>query len=61
MSTVDYGGVPETIVGSPIVFGSPYGFLHTDDGAFMGDEPNAARPGYRCPIIPPTRRAGSSG
>jgi aminopeptidase N len=40
--TVDYGGVPETIVGSPIVFGSPYGFLHTDDGAFMGDEPNAA-------------------
>jgi aminopeptidase N len=39
---VDYGGVPQTIVGSPIVFGSPYGFLHTDDGAFMGDEPNAA-------------------
>jgi aminopeptidase N len=27
-------------VGSPIVFGSPYGFLHTPDGAFMGDEPN---------------------
>ena len=39
---VDYGGVPQTIVGSPIVFGSPYGFLHTDDGAFMGDEPNVA-------------------
>jgi len=39
--TVDYGGVPETIVGSPIVFGSPYGFLHTDDGAFVGSEPNA--------------------
>ena len=39
---VDYGGQPETIVGSPIVFGSPYGFLHTEDGAFMGDEPNAA-------------------
>jgi aminopeptidase N len=38
---VSYGGVPETIVGSPIVFGSPYGFIHTDDGAFMGDEPNA--------------------
>ena len=37
-----YGGVPQTIVGSPIVFGSPYGFVHTDDGAFMGDEPNAA-------------------
>lgn len=39
--SVRYGGVPETIVGSPIVFGSPYGFIHTDDGAFMGDEPNA--------------------
>jgi aminopeptidase N len=39
---VRYGGVPQTIVGSPIVFGSPYGFLHTDDGAFMGDEPNVA-------------------
>jgi aminopeptidase N len=39
---VDYGGIPQTIVGSPIVFGSPYGFLHTDDGAFMGDEPNVA-------------------
>jgi aminopeptidase N len=37
---VRYAGVPETIVGSPIVFGSPYGFIHTDDGAFMGDEPN---------------------
>lgn len=35
--TVDvrYGGVPRTIVGSPIVFGSPYGFIHTDDGAFI--------------------------
>src|SRR3954447_4276234 len=40
--TVRYGGVPQTIVGSPIVFGSPYGFLHTDDGAFQGDEPNVA-------------------
>ena len=39
--SVNYGGVPETIVGSPIVFGSPYGFIHTNDGAFMGDEPNA--------------------
>ncbi len=39
---VTYGGVPKTIVGSPVVFGSPYGFVHTDDGAFMGDEPNAA-------------------
>ena len=40
--TVAYGGVPETIVGSPIVFGSPYGFLHTPDGQFVGAEPNAA-------------------
>ncbi len=39
---VDYCGEPRTITGSPIVFGSPYGFVHTDDGAFMGDEPNAA-------------------
>jgi aminopeptidase N len=38
---VDYGGVPQTIVGSPIVFGSPYGFLHTPDGMFVGAEPNA--------------------
>ena len=38
---VEYGGIPQTIVGSPIVFGSPYGFLHTDDGAFVGAEPNA--------------------
>ncbi len=42
VTEVTYGGVPQTIVGSPIVFGSPYGFLHTDDGAFQGDEPNAA-------------------
>jgi aminopeptidase N len=40
--SVTYGGVPETIVGSPIVFGSPYGFLHTADGQFVGAEPNAA-------------------
>jgi aminopeptidase N len=40
--TVKYGGIPQTITGSPIVFGQPYGFVHTDDGAFMGDEPNAA-------------------
>src|SRR5262245_14512025 len=39
---VTYGGVPQTILGSPIVFGSPYGFLHTDDGAFVGGEPNGA-------------------
>ncbi|MEV5570076.1 M1 family metallopeptidase [Spirillospora sp. NPDC052269] len=40
--SVTYGGVPKTIVGSPIVFGSPYGFLKTPDGAFIGDEPNGA-------------------
>ncbi|GLZ03145.1 metallopeptidase [Actinomadura sp. NBRC 104412] len=39
-AAVTYGGVPQTIVGSPIVFGSPYGFLHTPDGAFVGAEPN---------------------
>lgn len=42
VTTVRYGGVPKTIVGSPIVFGSPYGFLHTPDGAFIGTEPNAS-------------------
>jgi len=42
LATVRYSGHPQTIVGSPIAFGSPYGFLHTEDGAFMGDEPNAA-------------------
>ncbi|MWK40094.1 M1 family peptidase [Actinomadura sp. J1-007] len=39
---VTYGGVPRTIVGSPIVFGSPYGFLHTEDGAYVGAEPDGA-------------------
>jgi aminopeptidase N len=39
---VTYGGVPKTIVGSPIVFGSPYGFLHTNDGAYVGGEPDGA-------------------
>ena len=39
---VTYGGVPQTIIGSPVVFGSPYGFVHTDDGIFTGDEPNAS-------------------
>ncbi|NDU73653.1 M1 family peptidase [Actinomadura sp. DSM 109109] len=41
-AVIRYGGVPQTIVGSPIVFGSPYGFLHTPDGAFVGGEPNGA-------------------
>src|SRR4051812_8258890 len=46
VTSVVYSGHPETVVGSPIVFGSPYGFLHTEDGAFMGDEPNPAPPGF---------------
>ncbi len=46
--SVAYGGVPQTIVGSPVVFGSPYGFVHTDDGAFMGDEPNASSTWFPC-------------
>jgi len=39
---VTYDGSPETIVGSPVVFGAPYGWIYTDDGAFVGCEPNAA-------------------
>lgn len=46
VTAVRYGGVPKTIVGSPIVFGSPYGFLHTPDGAFVGAEPNAPSTWY---------------
>jgi aminopeptidase N len=41
-TAVTYGGMPQTLVGKTVVFGSPYGFVHTDDGAFMGNEPNAA-------------------
>lgn len=41
--TVRYDGSPETIKGSPIVFGADYGWQYTPDGAFVGDEPNAAR------------------
>ncbi len=39
---VTYDGSPQTITGSPIVFGSDYGWQYTPDGAFVGDEPNAA-------------------
>jgi aminopeptidase N len=38
---VRYGGVPQPL-GGPIVFGQPYGFLPTDDGAFVATVPNAA-------------------
>ena len=39
---VDYAGSPRTVTGSPIVFGADYGWKYTPDGAFVGDEPNAA-------------------
>ncbi len=39
---VRYSGAPKTITGSPIVFGADYGWQYTPDGAFVGDEPNAA-------------------
>jgi aminopeptidase N len=41
-TAVSYSGRPKTIKGSPIVFGSDYGWQYTKDGAFVGDEPNAA-------------------
>jgi aminopeptidase N len=43
---VAYGGTPVTIKGSPIVFGSDYGWQYTKDGAFVGCEPNAASTWY---------------
>jgi len=43
---VRYSGSPETIKGSPIVFGSDYGWIYTDDGVFVGCEPNAASTWY---------------
>jgi aminopeptidase N len=39
---VDYEGSPKTIVGSPVIFGLPYGWQYTKDGAFVADEPNGA-------------------
>ena len=39
---VTYAGSPKTIVGSPVVFGAPYGWIYTNDGAFVGDEPTGA-------------------
>ncbi|GAA3938401.1 M1 family metallopeptidase [Actinomadura viridis] len=46
--TIVYGGVPQTIVASPIVGGSPYGFLHTPDGAFVAAEPDGASTWFPC-------------
>ncbi len=45
-TVVRYAGVPRTVVGSPIVFGAPYGWMFTEDGAFVGCEPNAAHTWY---------------
>ncbi len=45
---VSYDGVPQTITGSPIVFGADYGWQYTPDGAFVGDEPNASSTWYPC-------------
>ncbi|KPI01311.1 Peptidase M1 membrane alanine aminopeptidase [Actinobacteria bacterium OK074] len=39
--TVTYSGIPEPLNG-PIVFGSDYGWMKTDDGVFVAAEPNAA-------------------
>jgi aminopeptidase N len=39
---VSYAGTPHTVLHSPIVFGAPYGWIYTNDGAFVGCEPNAA-------------------
>ena len=39
---VSYAGTPHTVLHSPIVFGEPYGWIYTGDGAFVGCEPNAA-------------------
>jgi aminopeptidase N len=43
---VGYSGSPETIKGSPIIFGSDYGWIYTGDGVFVGCEPNAASTWY---------------
>ena len=43
---VAYAGTPHTILNSPIVFGAPYGWIYTKDGAFVGCEPNAAHTWY---------------
>lgn len=43
---VTYAGTPHTVRHSPIVFGAPYGWIYTRDGAFVGCEPNAASTWY---------------
>lgn len=44
--SVVYAGTPHTVVNSPIVFGAPYGWIYTPDGAFVACEPNAASTWY---------------
>jgi aminopeptidase N len=41
-TVVSYAGVPRTVVGSPIIFGAPYGWIYTHDGALVACEPDAA-------------------
>jgi len=43
---VAYSGTPHTVVNSPIVFGAPFGWIYTKDGAFVGCAPNAASTWY---------------
>ena len=47
-TAVTYAGSPKTIVGSPVVFGAPYGWIYTKDGAFVGDEPTGASTWFPC-------------
>ena len=46
--TVRYAGSPRPVTGSPVVFGATYGWQYTPDGAFVGDEPDAARTWFPC-------------
>jgi aminopeptidase N len=42
-TVVDYAGTPRTVRGSPVIFGSAYGWIYTKDGAVVACEPDAAR------------------
>ena len=56
-STVRYGGVPQTIVGSPIVFGSPVRLpAHRRRRVPWATSPTSPRPGSRSPTTRRTRR-----
>jgi aminopeptidase N len=45
---VTYAGVPAPVVDSPILNGGTYGWMATSDGAFVGDEPDAASTWFPC-------------